>query len=145
MTELDPNESDAATLWAEIHRLRAAAQGPDGYATWQEAATAERVRRARAEALFANTRSTRQVMPIMGATLLKEMPFAMLVPHEAQALSNHGGQTLDRLAQRGGLGASEAVDILQGARWGAHRPCIENELWLVERINQWRIDTQTPV
>jgi hypothetical protein len=43
------SEEDPARLWAEIHRLRAAAQGPAGYASWQEAATAERVRRVRAE------------------------------------------------------------------------------------------------
>jgi len=49
MNELDPNESNPAVLWAEIARLRAAVQGPDGYATWQEAATAERLRRVRAE------------------------------------------------------------------------------------------------
>lgn len=36
-------------LWAEIHRLRAAVKGPDGYASWQDAAVAERVRRVRAE------------------------------------------------------------------------------------------------
>lgn len=46
---LDQDESDPGVLWAEIHRLRAALQGPDGYATWQEAATAERVRRVKAE------------------------------------------------------------------------------------------------
>lgn len=44
-----PEESDPVTLWAEIHRLRAAVQGPDGFETWQEAATAERVRRVAAE------------------------------------------------------------------------------------------------
>ena len=38
-------EEDPARLWAEIHRLRAAVQGPDGYASWQDAATAERVQR----------------------------------------------------------------------------------------------------
>lgn len=43
---LDDDEADPVRLWAEIHRLRAAVQGPDGFATWQEAATAERVRRA---------------------------------------------------------------------------------------------------
>lgn len=48
-TDLDPNEEDAGVLWAEIHRLRAAVQGPDGYETWQQAAVAERVRRVRAE------------------------------------------------------------------------------------------------
>lgn len=43
------SEEDPARLWAEIHLLRAAVQGPDGYATWQDAATAERVRRVKAE------------------------------------------------------------------------------------------------
>lgn len=47
---LNENEEDPGVLWAEIHRLRAAVKGPDGYATWQEAATAERVRRVKAEA-----------------------------------------------------------------------------------------------
>lgn len=42
-------EEDPARLWAEIHLLRAAVQGPDGYATWQDAAIAERVRRVKAE------------------------------------------------------------------------------------------------
>ena len=46
---LHADESDPVRLWAEIHRLRADLQGPDGYATWKEAATAERVRRVRAE------------------------------------------------------------------------------------------------
>lgn len=43
------SEEDPARLWAEIHRLRAAVAGPEGYASWQEAATAERVGRKRAE------------------------------------------------------------------------------------------------
>lgn len=47
--DLDADESDPVTLWAEIHRLRAAVQGPDGFETWQEAATAERVLRVAAE------------------------------------------------------------------------------------------------
>lgn len=45
---LDTDE-DPARLWAEIHLLRAAVQGPDGYATWKDAAVAERMRRVRAE------------------------------------------------------------------------------------------------
>jgi len=45
MKELDPNESNPAILWAEIHRLRAAIKGPDGYETWQDAAVAERLLR----------------------------------------------------------------------------------------------------
>lgn len=47
--DLDPDEGDPVTLWTEIWRLREAVKGPDGYATWQDAATAERIRRVRAE------------------------------------------------------------------------------------------------
>ena len=43
------SEEDPARLWAEIHRLRAAVAGPKGYASWQEAATSERMRRVRKE------------------------------------------------------------------------------------------------
>jgi hypothetical protein len=39
------SEEDPARLWAEIHRLREAVSGPNGYATWQDAAMAERMRR----------------------------------------------------------------------------------------------------
>lgn len=80
---------------------------------------------------------SRTVMPIMGAALLSEIPFAMLEPHEAQAQRNHG-QTLDRLASRGGLGVSEAIDILEGNLWGTAKSCVENERWLINRVRQWR-------
>lgn len=46
---LDVDEDDPIRLWAEIWRLREAVKGPDGYATWQDAATAERSRRVKAE------------------------------------------------------------------------------------------------
>ena len=48
-TPLNENEADPYVLWAEIARLRAAVAGPKGFATWQDAATDERVRRVRAE------------------------------------------------------------------------------------------------
>lgn len=54
---LHPDEQDAVTLWAEIHRLRCAAQGPDGFATWQDAATSERIRRVQADAELARLRA----------------------------------------------------------------------------------------
>lgn len=47
---VDEKDWLAGDLWAEINRLRAAVAGPDGFATWQEAATAERVKRVRVEA-----------------------------------------------------------------------------------------------
>jgi hypothetical protein len=81
--------------------------------------------------------SGRSVMPIMGSTLLSEIPFAMLVPHEAQALRNHG-QSLERLAERGGLAHSEAIAILEGRAWGAVKHCIENERYLINMVREWR-------
>lgn len=81
--------------------------------------------------------SQRAVMPIMGATLLSEIPFAMIAPHEAQAKRNHG-QSLERLAQRGGLAVSEAIDIIEGRRWGSAKVCIENERYLINKVRAWR-------
>jgi len=44
------SEEEPARLWAEIHLLRAElAGGPLGYATWKDAAEAERVMRVKAE------------------------------------------------------------------------------------------------
>jgi hypothetical protein len=82
----------------------------------------------------------RSVMPIMGGTICSEVPFAMLVPHEAQALKNHG-QSLERLAQRGGLGHSEAIDILEGRKWGSALPCLDNERHLINKVREWRAAT----
>jgi hypothetical protein len=44
MEPLDDNENNPIRLWAEIHRLRAEMQGPDGFPTWKEAAIAERAK-----------------------------------------------------------------------------------------------------
>lgn len=49
MTPLDPNEEDPCRLWAEIHTLRAALEGPHGFDSWQDAAVAERRRRVKVE------------------------------------------------------------------------------------------------
>ena len=63
---LDPNEADPSVLWAEIIRLQSAVQGPAGYATWQDAATAERIRRVKAErALVAPIQSQEGLRPAL--------------------------------------------------------------------------------
>lgn len=80
---------------------------------------------------------SRATMPIMGATLLSEIPFAMIQPHEAQALRNHG-QTLERLAQRGGLAASEAVAIIKGLSWRAVKTGVPTEHYLITMVREWR-------
>lgn len=44
----------------------------------------------------------------------KEVPWEMMVPHESQAKSNHGGQSLAKLASRGGLSPVELANVLTG-------------------------------
>ncbi|MCW1932594.1 hypothetical protein [Pararhodobacter zhoushanensis] len=57
--------------------------------------------------------SKEMMFPIMGDPIIKAIPWPALLPHEASAQRNHGGQTLNRLAQRGGLGIEEAYHILR--------------------------------
>lgn len=40
------------------------------------------------------------------------VPWDLIAPHEAQAMRNHGNQTLRRLAQRGGLDPVEMYAVL---------------------------------
>jgi len=51
--------------------------------------------------------------PIMGGPAV---PWVTIEPHEAQARRNHD-QSLERLAQRGGLSPMEAVLVLEDRRW----------------------------
>ena len=55
-------------------------------------------------------------MRIMHGVQIKEIPMAMLLPHEKQAIRNHG-QSLHRLNERGGIDAAEALAILCDAGW----------------------------
>jgi hypothetical protein len=50
-------------------------------------------------------------------TDLSAIPWDLIQPHGAQAKANHGGQTLRRLAQRGGLSPCEAVAVLEDRKW----------------------------
>lgn len=57
------------------------------------------------------------------------IPWDMIAPHEKQAMANHGGQSLERLAQRGGLSACEALAVLEDRIW---TPMDDD--WAYERI-----------
>lgn len=46
-----------------------------------------------------------------------DIPWRVIAPHEKAAQRNHGGQTLQRLAERGGLGVGEAIDVLLDQPW----------------------------
>lgn len=64
-----------------------------------------------------------KIMPLLTSNdrdeyfLLKGIPWDLIAPFEAQAQSNHGQQTLERLKARGGLSASEALAIIEGRGW----------------------------
>lgn len=75
--------------------------------------------------------------PIMGCNIIASIPWAILAPHEKQALRNHR-QSLKRLAERGGLAVSEALAIMDGLRWNAVANCEANDLLLINRVREWR-------
>lgn len=52
--------------------------------------------------------------PILGGGMT--VPWQMLAPHEPQAIANHS-QSLQRLAERGGLGWAEMLCVLEGRGW----------------------------
>lgn len=64
------------------------------------------------------------------------LPWAMLTPHEKQAERNHS-QTLRRLAERGGLGPSEALAVLDDRRWH-NMPLAVACAELCRRISAWQ-------
>lgn len=57
--------------------------------------------------------TSRRMFPIRGAPAI---PWSVIAPCERQAGLNHG-QTLERLAERGGLGPREAYAVLTGKRF----------------------------
>lgn len=60
--------------------------------------------------------TTRTNMPIMGSKTIPCIRWSAIAGHERQAMRNHG-QTLERLAERGGLAACEAVAIIEDRKW----------------------------
>jgi hypothetical protein len=51
----------------------------------------------------------------------RHVPWAVLAPHEHQALSNHS-QSLVRLAERGGLSLCEMAAVIEERRWEKMTP-----------------------
>lgn len=78
-------------------------------------------------------------MPIMSSKHLKSMPMAML--NDKQAKRNHG-QSLARLAERGGICPAEAIAIMDGLGFGAVKVCEENDLLLVRRVEKFNGDSR---
>ena len=60
--------------------------------------------------------TTDRLFPVLKGVTLKFIPWGLLDPHRRQADRNHG-QTLEKLADRGGLSAEEAMAVIEGRRW----------------------------
>ncbi len=56
------------------------------------------------------------------------VPWEFIKPHERQALYNHGGQSLARLSNRGGLSVTEALAVVKGLDYGRIRHTPTNRL-----------------
>ena len=69
-----------------------------------------------------------RMFPILGNDMVKAVPWGVLAPHDSQARSNHS-QTLERLAQRGGLGVDEACAVIDGVGWGRWDRKKPQEFW----------------
>lgn len=80
--------------------------------------------------------------PIQGGP---SIPWAMIAPHEAQAKTNHD-QSLERLAERGGLSPGEAVAVLDGLRWREARVISEADgrARLAAHLERWEASQRQP-
>lgn len=73
--------------------------------------------------------------PIMGVRRLKiersSIAWSAIAAHDKQARRNHGGQSLEDLAARGGLDPAEAWCVVHGVSWmeGAKR-------WSISEMNE---------
>lgn len=77
--------------------------------------------------------------------LRTSIPWKMIAPHEAQAISNHG-QTLERLAERNGLSAAEAVAVLsgKGIMWVTRQGVAEAEAMLEQLVKAFESEEVAP-
>lgn len=69
-------------------------------------------------------------MPVMRGKSIKSIPMALLQPYEEQTLRNHS-QSLQRLAERGGMDPCEILGIVQGLRWSQLKPHPDDEANLI--------------
>ncbi len=59
--------------------------------------------------------SEERYFPVMQHPEIK-LPWSLIAQHEAQARANHG-QSLEKLAHRGGLACDEAAAVLEDRKW----------------------------
>ena len=72
-------------------------------------------------------------MPVMKCPNIKSIPTHLLAPYEKQALRNHS-QSLQRLAERGGMAACEILGIVRGLSWGELKVRPDDEAELIKWV-----------
>ena len=88
------------------------------------------------------------MFPILNDRSIKAIPWAVIQPHERQAQRNHGQQTLNRLAQRGGLDVTEAVSVMMDQDYTRFVPAwarakLMAMVWAYERDEATKIPAAT--
>lgn len=67
------------------------------------------------------------------------VPWEAIEPHDAQCQRNHGGQTLEHIASRGGLSVAEFWYVMNDRKWSyswKEEKANENGLFLANQINE---------
>ena len=82
-------------------------------------------------------RVIRQAKSYGVTALILSVPWTMMAGHAERAMLNHG-QTLVRLAERGGLSACEAVAVLQDRKWTS-MPDGEDYKELADLVLAWHL------
>jgi hypothetical protein len=72
-------------------------------------------------------------MPVMRGVNIKQISMKLLQPYEEQALRNHS-QSLQRLAERGGMNACEILGIIRGLRWSQLKNHPDDEANLIKWV-----------
>ncbi len=88
----------------------------------------------------------REFFPILNANESEKqirIPWAMMLEHEAQAIKNHCGQNVERLAERWGCTTGELLSILTDTSFDEYlktylkMPQEEREEKLRALVNEW--------
>lgn len=70
------------------------------------------------------------------------IPWEFIAAHNAQALKNHGSQTLARLAERGGLSLGETLAVIENREQPWHAPTPSEREYMTARlrdlISEWQ-------
>jgi hypothetical protein len=66
------------------------------------------------------------------------VPWEFMLPHDDQAMTNHGMQTLARLSERGGVSVAEALAILTGRDAFRHRERAANVAEFQTLLDTWK-------